>query len=81
MRTRILWYTGKIKVGDMVVRKIGKPIDQHLENENGKYGIVVGREMVGKPIHPCVIVSWSKSLRPTSIAESYLEVVCKKDKE
>jgi len=79
MRTRILWYKGEIKIGDMVVRKMGYPIDQHLEKENGKYGIVVGREMVGKPIHPCVIVSWSKSLRPSSIAESYVEVVCKQE--
>jgi len=77
VRTRILWYTGKIKIGDVVVRKINRPMDQRIENEVGKYGIVVGREMLGKPIHPCVTVSWSKSLQPTSIAESYLEVVCK----
>jgi len=79
MRTRILWYKGKIKIGDMVVRKIQRPMDQKIEDEVGKYGIVVGREMVGDPIHPCAIVSWSKSLRPTSIAESYVEVVCKQE--
>jgi len=79
MRTRILWYKGNIKVGDMVKRKIQRPMDQKIEDEVGKYGIVVGREMVGEPIHPCVIVSWSESLRPTSIAESYVEVVCKSE--
>ena len=81
MRTRILWYTGKIKVGDIVTRKILRPIDQQIEDDVGKYGIVVGREMIGNPIHPCVIVAWSKGQSPTSLGESYVEVVCKKGNE
>ena len=77
MRTRILWYKGKIKVGDIVTRKILRPIDQQIEDEVGKYGIVVGREMVGIPIHPCVIVAWPEGQSPTSLSESYVEVACK----
>ena len=81
MRTRILWYKGKIQVGDVVTRKIADPLDEYIQQRDGRYGIVVGREMVGDPIHPCVIVSWSESNRPVRIAESYVEVVCEKDKE
>lgn len=76
MRTRILWYTGKIKVGDMVKRKILRPIDQKIVDKLGKYGIVVGREMVGNPIHPCIMVAWSEGQTPTSLGESYVELVC-----
>ena len=81
MRTRILWYTGDIRVGDLVKRRIRGPIDNDLVEEYGEYGIVVSRQMVGNPIHPCVSVSWSKIPRPCSISESYLEVVCKKGNE
>ena len=79
MRARILQYKGKIKVGDVVRRKIADPLDEYIQNRDGKYGIVVGREMVGKPIHPCVIVSWSESGHPMAIGESYVEVVCKSE--
>lgn len=81
MRTRILWYTGHIRVGDLVKRRIRGPIDEDLVKEYGEYGIVVSRQMIGNPIHPCISVSWSKISRPSSISESYVEVVCKKDKE
>ena len=75
-------YTGKVKIGDIVMRVIKSSIDRDLVEEYGKYGLVIHRQMIGNPIHPCVTVSWPKQSQPRSIAESYLEVVCsKKDKE
>lgn len=70
-------YKGMIQVGDIVVRKKQDYLDEKLAERDGEYGIVVQRTMEGNPLHPCVHVSWSKRLKPSVIAESYVEVVCK----
>jgi len=72
-------YTGKIQIGDIVTRIRDDNISRKLSEEHGKYGIVVHRSMEGTPKHPCVHVAWSKLGRPTSISESYVEVVCKSE--
>ena len=72
-------YTGNIQIGDIVTRTRDDNISKSLSEKHGKYGIVVGRSMEGTPKHPCVHVSWPKLGRPTSIGESYLEVVCKSE--
>ena len=74
-------YTGKAKVGDIVKRVIKSGIDRDLVEAYGEYGLVIHRQMIGNPIHPCVTVAWPKQPQPRSIAECYLEVVCKKVKE
>ena len=74
-------YTGKIKIGDIVKRVIRSGIDSELVEEYGEYGLVIHRQMIGNPIHPCITVAWPKQVRPRSIAESYVEVVCSKDNE
>ena len=72
-------YTGKIQIGDIVTRTRDDNISRSLSEKHGKYGIVVDRSMEGAPKHPCVHVSWPKLSRPTSISESYVEVVCKSE--
>ena len=73
-------YTGTIQIGDVVTRCKNDNMSRKLSEQHGKYGIVVARSMEGTPKHPCVHVSWSKLGRPTSISESYLEVVCTNSK-
>jgi hypothetical protein len=60
-------YTGKAKVGDVVKRVIRSGIDRELLEKYGKYGLVIHRQMIGNPIHPCVTVSWPKQSQPRSI--------------
>lgn len=72
-------YTGMIQVGDIVVRRKQDYLDEKLSERDGEYGIVVQRTMEGSPLHPCVHVSWAKRLKPSVIAESYVEVVCKSE--
>ena len=73
-------YTGKIQIGDIVTRTRDDNISRSLSEKHGKYGIVIDRSMEGTPKHPCVHVSWPNLGRPTSIGESYLEVVCTSSK-
>lgn len=68
-------YTGNLKIGDLVRRKINRPMDVELAKSTGEYGIVVERNMVGKPLHPCVKVLYTKTSKVYSIAESKVEVV------
>ena len=75
----MITYTGNIQIGDIVTRTRDDNISRALSEKHGKYGIVVGRSMEGTPKHPCVHVSWPKLSRPTSIGESYVEVVCKSE--
>ena len=67
-------YTGKLKVGDLVCRRIRTPMDVELSESTGKLGIVVSRKMSGMPLHPCVEVWYMKSGKVYSIGESLVEV-------
>ena len=69
-------YEGKLKIGDLVSRRIKRPIDKDLADKTGHLGLVVSRQMCGNPIHPCVDVWWMKSGKTYSIAERLLEVKC-----
>ena len=56
-----------MKVGDLV----------RLKNAPNKVGvgIVLSKQMSGKPAHPCLTVYYAKAGRTWDIAESYMEVV------
>lgn len=69
-------YTGNLKVGDIVKRRIMSDLDYRIMLKEGEYGIVVDRYMGGSPIHPCVDVMWGKGT-PSSLGECYLELVQK----
>jgi len=68
-------YTGNLKIGDLIRRKINRPMDVELSESTGVYGIVVERSMSGNPLHPCVKVLYTKTGKVYSIAESRVEVV------
>ena len=68
-------YTGALKVGDVVERRIITNIDYQIVSKEGKYGIVVERYMGGSPIMPCVEVMWCKSETTSGLAECYLDKV------
>ena len=69
-----------MKVGDMVIRKLGgeeiwqRQAARQQRQELGT-GIVLSRQMSGKPEHPCLTVYYSKAGRSWDIAESLMEVV------
>ena len=64
-----------MKVGDLVQRKIKSPIDAELVTKTGKYGVVVSKQIAGKPAHKCVTVYWAKSGKFYLIAERLVEVI------
>ena len=68
-------YTGALKVGDVVKRKIITKIDHQIVSKEGEYGIVVDRYMGGSPIMPCVEVMWCKSETTSGLGECYLDKV------
>jgi len=69
-----------MKVGDLVIRKAGvgevwqRQAARQQRQELGT-GIVLSRQMSGKPEHPCLTVYYSKAGRSWDIAESLMEVV------
>ena len=76
-------YTGALKVGDVVKRRIITDIDIRIVSKEGEYGIVVDRYMGGSPIVPCAVVMWCKSEKTSDLGECYLdkvEVVCTNSK-
>ena len=72
-------YTGKLKIGDLVSRRIKRPIDKEMADETGHIGLVISKKMSGNPLHPCVDVWWMKSGRTYAIGESLVEVLCKSE--
>ena len=73
--------TKQLQIGDLVSRRIKRPMDRYLADSTGHLGLVISRRISGKPPHACVDVWWMKTGQTYSIAERLLEVVCKKDKE
>lgn len=62
-----------MKVGDLVIRKnVMSGADQR---ERLGAGIVLTKQMTGRPLHPCITVFYSKIGEAYSIAESLMEVV------
>lgn len=69
-----------MKVGDLVIRKRGgeaiwqRQAAYEQRKELGT-GIILSKQMSGKPAHPCLTVYYAKAGRTWDIAESYMEVV------
>lgn len=69
-----------MKVGDLVIRKIREVPEWKLRaalNQKNLlgHGIVLSKNMAGRPKHPCVNVYYAKAGMSYSIAESLLEVI------
>ena len=69
-------YAGQLQIGDLVSRRIKRPMDRQLSESTGYLGLVVSKKMSGNPLHACVDVWWMKSGKTYSIAERLLEVIC-----
>ena len=69
-----------MRVGDMVIRKLGgeeiwkRQAARQQRQELGT-GIVLSKQMGGKPEHSCLTVYYSKVGKSWDIAESLMEVV------
>jgi hypothetical protein len=69
-----------MKVGDLVIRKRGgEAIWQrqaaYEQREELGVGVVLSKQMSGKPAHPCLKVYYAKVGKSWDIAESYMELV------
>ena len=69
-----------MKVGDMVIRKLGgeepwQRVAAHEQREELGVGVVLSKQMSGKPEHSCLTVYYPKAGRAWDIAESLMEVV------
>ena len=70
-----------MKVGDMVIRKIGKDWSwadsaAKRQREELGHGIILSKQMAGSnPVHPCITVLYPKTGYVYDIAESLMEVV------
>ena len=70
-----------MKVGDLVIRKIGKDWSiksgaANRQREQLGYGIILSKQMGGSnPVHPCITVLYPKTGQVYDIAESLMEVL------
>ena len=69
-----------MKVGDLVIRKVKGLPDWKLrpavsQRERLGHGLVLSRQMSGKPKHRCVTVCYPKTRDIADIAESLIEVI------
>lgn len=71
----------KMKVGDLVIRKLfyrhtkrRPPEELKLRQRHGP-GIILTKQLAGSPSHPCITVYYPKSGKIYDIAESLVEVV------
>jgi hypothetical protein len=70
-----------MKVGDMVIRKNSMTestlvrIATQAQRERLGYGIILKKQMSGRPAHPCISVLYPKTGRVYTIAESLVEVI------
>ena len=65
-----------MKVGDLVIRKISTGTEAVSYDQRARlgYGIVLSKQMAGRPSHPCVTVFYPKISKIYDIAESLMEV-------
>ena len=69
-----------MRVGDLVIRKRG---GEYLQKRQAAWkqrqelgtGIILSKQMSGKPAHPCLTVYYAKAGRTWDIAESLMEVI------
>ena len=69
-----------MKVGDLVTRKLGgstiwKRNAAWQQRQELGTGIILSKQMSGKPAHPCLTVYYAKAGRTWDIAESLMEAV------
>ena len=71
-----------MQVGDLVIRKVQGLPDYLLkpaveQRQLLGHGIVLSRQMAGRPSHPCLSVYYPKAGEIYEIAESLMEVIGK----
>lgn len=64
-----------MKIGDLVKRRDEKGLSGDLSKKNGKYGLVISKEIAGNPPHDCARVWWPRSGKVYSIGTYWIEVV------
>ena len=71
-----------MQVGDLVIRKV-QGLPEYLlkpaaeQRQRLGHGIVLSRQMAGRPSHPCLSVYYPKAGEIYDIAESLMEVIGK----
>ncbi len=66
-----------MKVGDLVIRKVnvGGWKDARKQRERLGHGLILTKQMSGKPRHACITVYYPKTGQIYDIAESLMEVI------
>ena len=71
-----------MQIGDVVVRIIRGPISLQLEEESGKYGIIISlRQSDYEDRSVIAKVYWPDAQQVYSISTDFLEVICTCEKE
>ena len=69
-----------MQVGDLVIRKIpdrgtGGRSGALVQRRELGHGVILTKQMAGKPSHPCITVYYPKVGKMYDIAESLMEVI------
>ncbi len=66
-----------MKVGDLIKRQFNHALwkDAREQHKRMGYGIILSKQISGRPRHPCVTVLYPKTGQVYDIAESLVEVV------
>ena len=66
-----------MKVGDLVIRKVnvGGWKDARKQREQLGHGVILSKQMAGRPKHSCISVYYPKVGKIYDIAESLMEVI------
>ena len=66
-----------MKVGDLVIRNVNVPNwkTARAQREELGHGLVLSKQMAGKPSHMCVTVFYPKTGEIWDIAESHMKVI------
>ena len=65
-----------MKIGDLVIRKLvpNQPWGREQREKLG-HGIILSKQMSGRPAHPCISVYYPKTGEIYDIAEIHMEVI------
>ena len=69
-----------MQVGDLVIRKIpdrgtGRRARALAQRRELGHGVILAKQVAGKPSHPCITVYYPKVGKMYDIAESLMEVI------